>query len=543
MSSSTPPNTLKQQFESHSQEAAALASTLARRRADIALKSAEAATIAVSLESAKDELDSLLRDESAIRSSAPQTPKSSAIRADFSPDLGLVKALSGQLEVTREWLKSAAERRSRLREELETFRVSGADSTSEKAAQHTSTTVHRLPIDSDSDVDQSRLVSKPSQSSEQALLKTLKQDSGVQSTFRQDHARIWRDVTMPNLALVSHDPAPESSQQVSLGVVTERIFEGVTCFTSTSSEPGANDDELRIDRSDSIERPSERDIELVIPHFGALKTVAKENDYEVRILAPEVALSKVKEMVSENDVGRRVSSAALLKSVVSTSDPAAKDAGGSSNVKHAAAHEEPVRSRKHRDAISKISQRLSHPSHALTPEHFADIISLGVPARFQESSLELVYSTNLHGISLHTLYHRSEKQSPTIIAIRDMQGKMFGCYASHPWKATATRYYGSGECFVFGAEDEKAMTVFKWSRQNSYFQFTSNTFLAMGGGAGSHFAIWLDEDLLMGTTASCATFDSPPLTNASEVEEKSSTEFKIVALEVWAFVPRRIHSM
>ncbi|KAI0564923.1 hypothetical protein FGB62_22g023 [Gracilaria domingensis] len=539
-SSSTTVAELKHQFESHSHEAASLASTLARRRADIALKRAEAATIAVSLEAAKDELDSLLRDESAIRSSAPQSPKRSSVQADFFPDPGLVRALSGQLDVTREWLKSAADRRSKLREQLKAFQGSkshGENSCADQALQDISLPARSTRSKSVDDESQSL------QSAELALLATLRQESETQSTFRQDHSRIWRDVTMPNLALISRDPRPDSSEQVSLGVVTERIFEGVTCFTPTASKPGAHENEMRINSSESIEKPSENDMELVIPHFAALKTRAKEDDFEVRIIAPKVALSKVIEMVSDNDIAKRVPSSPLPTNGPPTRVSGAKDDESSSAMDRVAAHEETTRSKKHKEAVSKISHRLSHSSHVLTPEHFVEILSLGVPARFQESALELVYSTNLHGISLHTLYHRSEKRSPTIIAIRDTHGNVFGCYGSHPWKATATRYYGSGESFVFGAEDDRNLKVFKWSRTNSYFQFTSNTFLALGGGAGSHFALWLDEDLLMGTTASCATFDSPPLTFASADEEKSNTEFKIVSLEVWAFVPRRIHSM
>lgn len=95
---------------------------------------------------------------------------------------------------------------------------------------------------------------------------------------------------------------------------------------------------------------------------------------------------------------------------------------------------------------------------------------------------------------------------------------------------------------MFGAKGKHSVKIFKWSRANSYFQFTSNTFLAIGGGAGSHFALWLDEDLLMGTTSDCATFASPPLTTTSGIDDANCTEFKIVSLEVWRFVPRRLHS-
>eukprot|EP00178_Gracilaria_changii_P014724 TRINITY_DN412_c2_g1_i1.p1 TRINITY_DN412_c2_g1~~TRINITY_DN412_c2_g1_i1.p1 ORF type:complete len:549 (+),score=71.39 TRINITY_DN412_c2_g1_i1:1182-2828(+) len=546
-SSSTPAAELKHQYDALSHEAVSLSSVLARRRADIALKRAEAATIAVSLEAAKDDLDSLLRDESAIRSSAPLSPRQSSTRADFFPDPGLVRALSGQLEVTQDWLRSAYDRRSKLREQLKSLQNSEPraenSSSSEQIGGSASAPAQSTQISSSN--DESYLGSQPSRGAERALLATLKQDSETESTFRQDHARIWRDVTMPNLALIPHDPAPSSSEQVSLGVVIERIFEGVTCFAPTATKSGTQDKELRIESSESVEKSSENDIELVIPHFAALKTRVKEEDYDVRVIAPKVALSKVIEMVSDNEIAKRIPSSPRPMPLASTSSSGEEVDGPLHDVDVTAHKEERVQAEKHQEAVSKVAQRLSHSSHVLTPEHIIDIFSLGVPTRFRESSLELVYSTNLHGISLHTLYHRAKKRSPTIIVIRDTQGNVFGCYGSQAWKATATRYYGSGESFVFGAEDDKKMKIFKWSRANSYFQFTSNTFLAIGGGAGSHFALWLDEDLLMGTTAGCATFNSPPLTltTASADEEKNTTEFKIVSLEVWAFVPRRIYSI
>ncbi|PXF43315.1 Oxidation resistance protein 1 [Gracilariopsis chorda] len=546
--------TLKHDFESLSQEASSLAASLARRRADIALMRAEAATIAVALEAAKEQLDDLLRDESAIRSSAPRSAMRSTLRADFLPDQGLVKALKGQLEVTQEWLKTAIEKRSSLKQQLKELHASQSPSTSnanvpsplevpsspsatasnEKSPQRTfrSDIVRSQPRRVQS-VD-SHLSKTPSAA--MTLLTTLKQDAEAQTTFRQDHARIWRDITMPNLALILRDRPPKSSSEVSLGVVTERIFEGVTCFTPTVSNLSSPNRDMRIGKSEPIQKPSDKELELVIPLFGSLTTSAKDDDYIARILAPKSALTKVVDMVSDYDAppSTRRHSSPL---------PSSSPEPSSVDIRPPTRAQEIARSAKHKEAVAKISQRLSNSSNVLTPEHFTQLIFSGAPARFHESSLELLYSTNSHGISLHTLYHRCQKRAPTVIAIRDMKGRVFGCYASQAWKATATRYYGSGESFVFGAEDQTHLQIFRWSRQNSYFQFTSGSFLAIGGGAGSHFALWIDEDLFMGTTSACATFENPPLTDVSSFDDKNTDEFKIVCLEVWAFVPRRIHSL
>ena len=51
--------------------------------------------------------------------------------------------------------------------------------------------------------------------------------------------------------------------------------------------------------------------------------------------------------------------------------------------------------------------------------------------------------------------------------------------------------------------------VFRWTKSNSHFQAGSGEFIAIGG--GSHFALWLDEELHFGSSGPCETFGSPCL--------------------------------
>jgi hypothetical protein len=107
----------------------------------------------------------------------------------------------------------------------------------------------------------------------------------------------------------------------------------------------------------------------------------------------------------------------------------------------------------------------------------------------------------------------------------------------------ALRYYGTGECFVFSANEESTrVSVHRWSRKNSFFQLSAHGFLAVGG--GGHFALWIDDDLAFGSTAECSTFDSAPLTVSRadacrKVDDEGHVEFEIVTMEVWAPVIRR----
>lgn len=102
-----------------------------------------------------------------------------------------------------------------------------------------------------------------------------------------------------------------------------------------------------------------------------------------------------------------------------------------------------------------------------------------------------------------------------------------------------SRSYGSGECFVFRVVGEE-LEVFNWTRENSFFQVSSHEHLAIGG--GGHFALWLDEDLSVGTTADCKTFGSPPLTPgrkrssravSSDEAEDDVVDFDVVVVECW----------
>ncbi|GJD08053.1 Oxidation resistance protein 1 [Galdieria sulphuraria] len=148
------------------------------------------------------------------------------------------------------------------------------------------------------------------------------------------------------------------------------------------------------------------------------------------------------------------------------------------------------------------------------------LLSLCMPRRYQNCDWSLLYSTNDHGISIHTFYSRVSEKSPTLLLIKNTDGDCFGCYASQPWKP-CLHYYGTGECFVFTLSPE--YHVYRWSSENHSFQLSSMDFLAIGG--GKHFAIWIDSDFVSGSSGECDTFHSPTLC--------SYREFTCHILEAW----------
>lgn len=541
-----------------------LSATLARRRADLALLRAEAATVAFSLESAKHRLDTALRDESVIRATAPPSPRPFATRADHQPDQGLVRALSGQLDVTRSALRDATSRRDALRAELSTLQNSVSVSLSPTASVTnitsdsiipTSTTSAPEPIPTSSNSKSSSPSHPPVRPTfEDSVHRVLLDGVTVNTSFRSDHVHIWRDATMPNLMLLGHDAAPTTDDtkrdNLSLGVVTERIFEGVTCFTPTSQDVQVPSSDLRLDSHGSPRAPDEDVANRVAKQFAVLSAPAVESGApDTRLLAPRVALDRVLNLIRDPDGsssarGRSWRSARLdkMSGTTPTSDRSEAVVEGETDVVSSEKNKSDVPSSEPSQNAPQTPKlpppKLSHSSSVLSLNQFAGIVADGVPIRFHESALNLLYSTDQHGMSLRTLYNRVRTASPTLVVIRDTRGRVFGCYGAQPWKSSATRYYGSGESFVFGALNTESVRVYKWSRENSFFQFTSGTFLAIGGGAGSHFALWVDEDLLMGTTSACSTFSSPPLTDLTCEDPSDSLEFKILSLEVWGFGTR-----
>lgn len=148
-----------------------------------------------------------------------------------------------------------------------------------------------------------------------------------------------------------------------------------------------------------------------------------------------------------------------------------------------------------------------------------------LPARLYGCKWKLVYSTFIHGISSSTLLRSSrECGGSSFLIIKDYMGHVFGAFASHPWSNPEPKFYGNGECFLFSLHPD--FTVYKWTSKNCYCQMIENNRIIMGGGSGI-FGLWLDEDLLSGSTQPCETFDNEVLS--------AESHFKVFGMELWSF--------
>ncbi|KAK4533849.1 hypothetical protein CCYA_CCYA19G4731 [Cyanidiococcus yangmingshanensis] len=170
-------------------------------------------------------------------------------------------------------------------------------------------------------------------------------------------------------------------------------------------------------------------------------------------------------------------------------------------------------------------------SQVLLPNH-VKAIREALPHRHRRSSWYLVYSTAIHGASLYTFYARTQRLSHSILAIRDRSGQVFGAFVAEAWRPNASAFYGTGECFVFRADTQGRIQRYPWTGKNTFFQYSGPRFLAIGG--GTHFALWLDDALLSGTSGYSETFDNPPICANANEGEHQLCEFECVVLEVWS---------
>ncbi|XP_074590530.1 uncharacterized protein LOC141846397 [Curcuma longa] len=150
-----------------------------------------------------------------------------------------------------------------------------------------------------------------------------------------------------------------------------------------------------------------------------------------------------------------------------------------------------------------------------------------LPALVKGTNWVLLYSTRRHGISLSTLYRRSALcPGYSLLVVGDRRGAVFGGLVEVPLQPTDRRkYQGTSSSFVF-TDLSGTPVIFRTTGRNRYFTLCSSDSLALGG--GGHFALYLDGDLLNGSSSSSDTFGNSCLAH--------SEEFEVKEIELWGFV-------
>ncbi|MCD9560404.1 hypothetical protein HAX54_019079 [Datura stramonium] len=150
-----------------------------------------------------------------------------------------------------------------------------------------------------------------------------------------------------------------------------------------------------------------------------------------------------------------------------------------------------------------------------------------LPVLVQDRKWVLLYSTWRNGISLSTLYRRSLLwPGISLLVVGDRSGAVFGGLVDAPLKPTTKRrYQGTNNSFVFSNVSGQPV-IFRPTGVNRYFTVCSTEYLALGG--GGHFALYLDGDLLTGSSATSETYGNSCLAHTEDFEVKE--------VELWGFV-------
>lgn len=172
--------------------------------------------------------------------------------------------------------------------------------------------------------------------------------------------------------------------------------------------------------------------------------------------------------------------------------------------------------------LPKLLGSTSDPPSVLSSAQVA-LVHRALPPRIRIRDWVLLYSTEQHGCSLRTAYHRTEWQGPTVLLVLDGQGSIFGAFSGDSWRDVGGKHYhGNGETFLFKVHPE--FEVYNWTRANDHFVLASHDCLAFGS---EDAGIYLDSAFEFGSSKRSLTFDNEPL--------GSSIDFKCIKVEIWAF--------
>ncbi|XP_020965096.1 oxidation resistance protein 1-like isoform X2 [Arachis ipaensis] len=113
----------------------------------------------------------------------------------------------------------------------------------------------------------------------------------------------------------------------------------------------------------------------------------------------------------------------------------------------------------------------------------------------------------------------------TFQVVGDQRGAVFGSLVEAPLRPSNKKYQGTNSTFVF-TNISGHPVIYRPTGLTRYFTLCNSEFLAIGG--GSHFAVYLDGDLLNGSRSVSETYENPCLAN--------SQDFEVKEVELWGFV-------
>ncbi|KFP24224.1 TLD domain-containing protein 1, partial [Colius striatus] len=157
-------------------------------------------------------------------------------------------------------------------------------------------------------------------------------------------------------------------------------------------------------------------------------------------------------------------------------------------------------------------------------------INSHLPAELQHK-WQLLFSSRLHGESFSQLCRHIVDKGPCIMILKDLDGYIFGGFASHSWEVKP-QFQGDNRCFLFSVYP--SLAVHTYTGYNDHYMYLNHGQQTMPNGLGmggqhEYFGLWIDSDYGKGHSKAkprCTTYNSPQLS--------AKEDFTLDAMEVWA---------
>lgn len=151
--------------------------------------------------------------------------------------------------------------------------------------------------------------------------------------------------------------------------------------------------------------------------------------------------------------------------------------------------------------------------------------------REQQHRWHLLFSSELHGHSFAQLCGRVPHQGPSLLLLEDLDGHVFGGFASCSWEIKP-QFQGDNRCFLFSISP--SMAVYTSTGYNNHYMYLNHGQQTIPNGLGMggqhhYFGLWVDVDFGKGHSKAkptCTTYNSPQLS--------AHEDFRFEKMEVWA---------
>lgn len=168
-----------------------------------------------------------------------------------------------------------------------------------------------------------------------------------------------------------------------------------------------------------------------------------------------------------------------------------------------------------------------------------------------------LYSVARDGDTFASFLNNVHNEKDTLVVVKTMDDdNVFGAYVSTEWReqarvssspratttggehgiisASSSLFYGTGQSFLFSFNEDRQLSVYKWTGLNNYNQLCvgrgSGGMIALGGGGhDANFGLCIEDCFRRGSSGHCETYNNAPLAGLDK------EFFEVLAFEVYGF--------